>query len=1051
MLLLHLCVAILAVQDAAARKNLYFTHLTAKDGLPDNAVTCLFQDHLNYLWIGTRHGLCRYDGYNLLSYLHQADNRNSLPANKISCIAGDRNNMLWIATGFNGITRYDPLKKRFQTFRHIAGNDNSLAYDDVKSLYVDTKNRIWIGYWGSGWSVYDQRSGRFTHYRSKSQAVNIYGRNRDNTVSAFSEDKDGSFWLASEFGLHHLDVHSGDISSFRCHNSRNHEGSENLFTCIYPCGDSALLLGTWAGGVKKFSKKTKTFTSYYFDALSPLTGNRNIILDIKPRSAREVWVASADKGLGIFNIQNGGFEFFPNDPSNPNSPLMNECRTLLTDRQGTLWAGFDHGLSKCIRQSEQFHFFPLKGQANSLGPEFISGAFYKDETTGRLYIGGSSGNGIYVVDERSQTTSEIPLVKPVPANGCNIASLLPFGSEHLLIQAEQGLFLLRKKDNHVERLEVVDQDGRSVGPGNNMLVDAGGNYWFEAGSIYKIDATLKKAWRFDTSAASPIRLPNSYNKLLLVEGDSLVWCFSLHHGLVRLHLKQGRAEEMKFNRYLDPDITYTGMIRTAKGEYRASSYEGALFRFSEVKPGMFSFRQYSVEEGVASDFIFDLLQDEKQRIWLATSKGPACSLNDHSFRTFTEDQGFSWSRGFGDIYLAGDNYIYCGTVNGFVRFHADSVMTPVQKPQFVLQSFHVFDKDWNDSADLNALSAVELKHDQNFISVEFAAIDYVNAGQIRYYCKLENLNDRWIDIGNRRYLSYSGLPPGDYVLRIKAVPEGNVLLAAERSFHILIHPPFWRTWWFYALVLVFSLGFVFLLYRYRLKQVKHEEALKTAFNKKVAETEMKALRAQMNPHFIFNSLNSINRYIVKSDQVTASNYLTKFAKLIRLILDSSANATTNLEQEIELLRLYIDMECLRFKDQFSYELTTDGSVSSQTIRIPSMIIQPYIENAIWHGLLHKEEKGHLKIGFSLRDHKLAVIIEDNGIGREKAAALRSRDALKQKSYGLRITGDRIEIANNLYGLNARIEIEDLYDENKTPAGTRVILEIPLEKEMINTN
>jgi tetratricopeptide (TPR) repeat protein len=211
-----------------------------------------------------------------------------------------------------------------------------------------------------------------------------------------------------------------------------------------------------------------------------------------------------------------------------------------------------------------------------------------------------------------------------------------------------------------------------------------------------------------------------------------------------------------------------------------------------------------------------------------------------------------------------------------------------------------------------------------------------------------------------------------------------------------------------------------------------------------AESEMKALRAQMNPHFIFNSLNSINRYIVKSDATTASNYLTKFAKLMRMILDSSANTTTTLAQEAEQLKLYIEMEMLRFKEQFSFEMNYAEGLDTDRILIPSMIIQPYIENAIWHGLLHKEdEKGHLEISFSAKDKLLTVVIQDNGIGREKASELKSRNTLKQKSYGMKITGDRINIANKTYGLNANLKIEDLKDSNGNGAGTKVILEIPI--------
>ena len=215
----------------------------------------------------------------------------------------------------------------------------------------------------------------------------------------------------------------------------------------------------------------------------------------------------------------------------------------------------------------------------------------------------------------------------------------------------------------------------------------------------------------------------------------------------------------------------------------------------------------------------------------------------------------------------------------------------------------------------------------------------------------------------------------------------------------------------------------------------------------MAEVEMKALRAQMNPHFLFNCLNSINRYIVINDTVKASGYLTKFSKLIRLILDNSANDTTSLENEIAMLKLYLEMESMRFEGKFTYHIETDRTLAIDTIIIPSMIIQPYIENAIWHGLLNKGDNGHLEINFiSKGTEELEVIIEDDGVGRVKAKELKSKNALKNKSYGMKITNDRIKVLNQLYDAAAKVVIEDLYEKNGEAGGTRVILHIPYNQK-----
>jgi LytS/YehU family sensor histidine kinase len=213
---------------------------------------------------------------------------------------------------------------------------------------------------------------------------------------------------------------------------------------------------------------------------------------------------------------------------------------------------------------------------------------------------------------------------------------------------------------------------------------------------------------------------------------------------------------------------------------------------------------------------------------------------------------------------------------------------------------------------------------------------------------------------------------------------------------------------------------------------------------KMNEVEMQALRAQMNPHFIFNCLNSINRYIVKSDQTTASLYLTKFAKLIRLILDNSNSKNVILTNELEALKLYIEMEALRFDKKFTYDIKVEPNLGTDTIELPPLIIQPYVENAIWHGLLHKDGDGHLGISLSMiGDSMLQCIIEDNGVGREKARVLKSKTATSRKSLGMQLTENRLSLLNKHAELNASVEIIDLQNEVNEGLGTKVVLRIPV--------
>ncbi|MBX2924593.1 MAG: histidine kinase [Chitinophagaceae bacterium] len=215
--------------------------------------------------------------------------------------------------------------------------------------------------------------------------------------------------------------------------------------------------------------------------------------------------------------------------------------------------------------------------------------------------------------------------------------------------------------------------------------------------------------------------------------------------------------------------------------------------------------------------------------------------------------------------------------------------------------------------------------------------------------------------------------------------------------------------------------------------------------RKMADVEMQALRAQMNPHFIFNCLNSINRYIVKSDQATASLYLTRFAKLIRLILDNSNSKSVTLANELEALRLYIEMESIRFEKQFSYTIEVDDDIQADHLFVPPMIIQPYVENAIWHGLLHKESSGELTITVSMQSAgMLLCVIEDNGVGRARAKELRSKSASAKKSLGMKLTEDRLALLGKQAQMEASVEVKDLKTNDGCAAGTKVIIKIPVD-------
>lgn len=217
-------------------------------------------------------------------------------------------------------------------------------------------------------------------------------------------------------------------------------------------------------------------------------------------------------------------------------------------------------------------------------------------------------------------------------------------------------------------------------------------------------------------------------------------------------------------------------------------------------------------------------------------------------------------------------------------------------------------------------------------------------------------------------------------------------------------------------------------------------------NKQTLQLELRSLRSQMNPHFIFNSLSSIHRYIWSNNQEEASDYLTKFSRLMRLILDNTQHTFVTLNKELESLRLYLDLESLRCNDIFEYRFNIDPEINDEEVLIPPMILQPYVENAIWHGLVHKlpEEKGLLDIDIVLKKRSLVCTITDNGIGRKKAMEIKDRKGRMHTSVGMKVTEGRIDLIRKINNKEAKVTVTDLEDESGQGIGTRVTIVLPAE-------
>ncbi len=500
---------------------------------------------------------------------------------------------------------------------------------------------------------------------------------------------------------------------------------------------------------------------------------------------------------------------------------------------------------------------------------------------------------------------------------------------------------------------------------------------------------------------------------------------------------------------------YTGSERILRGPqygHVVIDHEGYYWvgtinhvgRYTLIGDSLHLVRYFTAKDGLTNITATHLHIDVSGRVWIFSSSG--MSVIDpvtYATRNIGVQEGLPVS-GMDPVQVisTGDGRMATVSGNGIIIFHPDSLWeaTSGSDMQIVLKHFRISGNDPGQGQHVNFTSHLKLRPDQHTFDIRFQGLAFPNDRHVSYSYMVSGLHDEWIFLGKTNSVTLSALRPGSYVFRVKAGEPSAQSVVKEIAFTIA--RPFYRRSWFLVACGAIFIALLYLLYIWRVRQVRLQEAEKARIYKQMAELELHALRSQMNPHFLFNSLNSIKNYILRNEPEKAAEYLSNFSHLIRLILQNSRQKTVSLQEELETLILYIDLEKLRFREGFEFSCQVDDSIDIAGIRVPPMIVQPYVENAIWHGLLHKDADRSLGLRIARSNGSVTCEIEDNGIGRQQAAAIKSRSAVRYKSMGMGITKDRIALMNSMDTLGISVEVIDKTDNAGMPDGTLVKINIP---------
>lgn len=473
------------------------------------------------------------------------------------------------------------------------------------------------------------------------------------------------------------------------------------------------------------------------------------------------------------------------------------------------------------------------------------------------------------------------------------------------------------------------------------------------------------------------------------------------------------------------------MVEDFYGNLWIATNEKGLFCYSNNK--LYEINQ---TKGLNSNKINELDVDKSGNIWLATNVGINKIITNEGLEKAII-YCFNSSHGLPNLEIEHlkvfNGKVWCSTKEHLFYFDSNKMIPNAVPPLIYIKSVLI-----NDSSMPVSTSPV-LKHDENNITFEFTGISYKNTEKKEFLYKLNGYETEWKS-STTGQCQYTNLPFGNYIFQVVALNNDKIKSTIPATFNFSILKPFWFTWWFIITEIILIIIFVYLVIRWRVNKIERREEEKTLINQKFAEFQMTAVRAQMNPHFVFNAISSIQHYILTNDKYNSYDYLAKFSHLIRNVLDNSQKEYISLEKEIISLSLYIELEKIRFKVPFKFSLTIDEELDQSDIYIPTMLIQPYIENAIWHGLMPKKYECLLELEIKKINSDLQITIKDNGVGRRVASQHKNKEHV---SKAMELMEQRLKALSVKNNASFTAKIIDLNDENDKSSGTEVNLFMPL--------
>jgi ligand-binding sensor domain-containing protein len=983
---------------------------TTKEGLSHNDVRAVAVDSSGFLWIATWDGLSRYDGYTFKNYFHKTDDSLSVPYFSILNIVVDGAGNLWLLTDSKLVVRYDLSNDKFSRIDRL--------YDSLPEFY----SNISIDEAGYLWLInpdmlikFNFRKNRFDKFDISDQTGNIL-KTLPNGVPSISTDNNDRIWLVYD-NIYEFEKNSEEklilknkyIVDTR-NNIRNFDFSYWYWYRIKlsESGEKWIFSNS---GLYLLDESTGIFNEYTgIPSFNEFRGNGFLS-----------W-ADRNNGIYVYDLKERKLSNLPGQYCQLVKGIFCQNKNLVWFANNSI-TGSALGLNRVVFTPDYFTHYNFAVQKNDVAAVY---SITKDKFE-RLWVGMRGKNSLILIDSGKKAS----LIK-IPSFG----SIKDPGAVRSLNATSGGIWIGYFKDLLLFYDLYTEKFIRHL-PGSGfyrpVTTNKQGNLF-----LWMPDSTISF---YNTEQG---KIENKYNykpvapvyKILIDEND-ILWAGLNQCALVRIDPKDKKSETF----YLSNDsYNIEDICSGENGDLWLALLGGGVCQFNpETGKKVF----YNTSMGLANNMTYSILKDKTGNMWVSTNSGIS-RINPITgiIRTFGVNEGLKINEfNSGASFKDNDNQFFMGGMGGLVSFFPDSInneLIETADQRIIINEIKVSGELIRFNRSVTIPDTVFLNKGENNIQVNFSSTDFINSDRTLYRYKLSDINDTWTETDSRnRNINYTNLKPGWYNLQLQATDRAG-LWRQSKEIRIKINPFFYETLLFRIVVpslILLLIGGLILVYIKQLKQKAEQEQ---------NALRLHSLQGQMNPHFIFNSLNSINYFISKNDALSANRYIADFARLIRSILYNFNSDFISLEREIESLEEYLKIEYLRFGDKFNYKISSNLEIIRGQIKVSPGLVQPFVENAIWHGVRGLEgRKGNVAVTYSMENDKLTCIVEDDGIGRKKAGNLKNK--IDQKiSKGISIVTERLNIINKLQKSTYRIIISNPYPE-KEETGTRVIIDIPIRK------